>query len=68
MCGGERGHEQGVVWQPQGSLGVGDKITANKAKPSKPNPVGKGGRLICKAEAAPWGPRDVDAHLEMQAG
>lgn len=35
------------------ALSVGDKITANKAKPSKPNPFGKGGRLICKAEAAP---------------
>lgn len=33
-------------------MGVGDKITADKAKASKPNLFGKGGRLIHKAEAA----------------
>lgn len=47
--------EQAMMWQQQDNLGVGDKITANKLKPSKSDPFGKGGRLRCKEAAAPWG-------------
>jgi len=35
--------------RPWDGLGVGEKITANKAQPSKPDPLGKGGSQIGKA-------------------
>lgn len=43
-CRMERGCcAEAVLWQPSDSLGVGDKIAANKENPSKADPLGKDG-------------------------